>query len=382
MITIVIINLLIYNIIGDKVKGLYIHIPFCKSICSYCDFTKRVSSNENYIRYIDRLLSEIDSYKENLFNVDTVYIGGGTPNVLPLNLLEKLFIKIKPYLDKSIENSIELNPELIDEDLCKLLSKYNFNRVSIGVESINDNSIKLLNRHHNRFDVINSVNYLRKNGIDNINIDMIFGIPNTCMNDLLDDLNFVLSLNPNHISYYSLIVEDNTILKYKIDNGLIKVLDDDLIADMYDYIKKELNKNNYKHYEISNFAKEGYESKHNRIYWNLDEYIGVGLGASGYLNGYRYDNTKNFKAYFKHFKENDEYLTIEDKKNEFMMLGLRLIDGVSSKRYYELFKSSIFDDFKVIDKLVNKGLLEINDDKIRIPYDKIFLANLVWSEFV
>ena len=373
---------MLYNLYGEIMKGLYIHIPFCKSICTYCDFTKRVSNENNFIKYINRLSEEIDSYNDNLFSIDTVYIGGGTPNVLSLDLLEKLFIKINAILMKSKENTIELNPELITNDLCILLKKYNFNRVSLGIQTINDKSIKLLNRHHNKNDIINSFNLLRKNGIENINCDLIFGIPNTNINDIKNDLDFILNLNPTHISYYSLILEDKTILKYQVDNNLIKMLDDDLVADMYDYIKDRLKLNNYIHYEISNFAKYGYESIHNKIYWNTDEYIGVGLGASGYLTGYRYDNNTDLKAYFKAFRNDSYKLTINDKKNEFMMLGLRLVNGVSIKRYNELFNSNIFDDFKVIGDLIKKNLLVIDNDNIKIKYDKLFLANQVWSEFV
>ena len=363
-------------------KGLYIHIPFCKSICSYCDFAKRVSSLEFYNNYIDRLLSEIDSYKGNLFDVDTVYIGGGTPNVLPLNLLEKLFTKIEDVLVKSKENSIELNPELVTNELCMLLNKYNFNRVSLGVQTVNDNSIKILNRHHTKDDIIRSFDLLHSNNINNINVDLIFGIPNTDINDVRDDLDFILKLNPTHISYYSLIIEDKTILKYQIDNGLYKVLDDDKISDMYDYIRKRLKNEGYIHYEISNFAKEGYYSKHNMKYWDIDEYIGVGLAASGYIDGERYYNNSDLKAYFSDFKEYSDKLTINDQKNEFMMLGLRLIGGVSISKYNKKFNSNIFDDFEVINELIKKNLLEVVDDKIRIPYDKLFIANIVWSEFV
>jgi len=364
-----------------SLKGLYIHIPFCKSICTYCDFTKRVSNEQMYIKYINRLIEEIDSYSNKLFNIDSIYIGGGTPNSIPTYLLEKLFIKIKDLLNKSKENTIELNPELINEDLCKLLKKYNFNRISLGIQTIDDKSIKLLNRHHNKQIIENAFELLRNENINNINTDMIFGIPNTNLDDLKNDLEFILKLNPNHISYYSLIIEDKTILKYQIDNKIIKPLDDDLIADMYDYIKSRL-KDNYHHYEISNFAKKGYESIHNLKYWNLDEYIGIGLGASGYIDNIRYDNTHDLKAYFNDFIEYSDKLTIQEKKNEFMMLGLRLVDGISISKYNELFKSNIFDDFKIIEDLKNKGLLEIENNNIKIPDDKLFLANLVWSEFV
>ena len=363
-------------------RGLYIHIPFCKSICTYCDFTKRVSNENIFEKYIDRLILEIDSYKENLFNIDTVYIGGGTPNILSIRLLEKLFNRISGILSDSKENTIELNPELVTDELCKLLNKYNFNRVSLGVQTVKDESIKLLNRHHNKNDIINSFKYLRNNNINNINCDLIFGIPNTNINDVKNDLDFILSLDPTHISYYDLIIEDKTILKFMIDNNKIEKIDDDIEADMYDYIKNRLKNSLYHHYEISNFSKPGYESIHNMIYWNIDEYIGVGLGASGNIKNQRIDNTKDLKVYLKDFKREISEIDIETRKSEFMMLGLRLVDGISINRYKELFNSSIFDDFKNIDDLVNKKLIEINDDKIKINDDKLFVANIIWKEFV
>ena len=361
--------------------GLYIHIPFCNSICSYCDFTKRLGNNNLYSEYMDKLIEEIDAYKNYLDKVDTVFIGGGTPNVIPLELLEKLFIKIAPALNHSIESTIELNPELITDDLCKLLYKYKFNRISIGVETINDNSIKLLNRHHTKNDIIQAFNLLRNNNLTNINCDLIFGIPYTTINDVKNDLEFILSLKPTHISYYDLIIENKTILKHKIDIGEIEVLDEDLEADMYDYINEKLEDNNYHHYEISNYAKDGFESMHNMIYWNVDNYIGVGMGASGYLNDIRYDNNTNINAYFKAFTKNTSKISIEMKKKEFMMLGLRLVDGISTTRYKNLFNSDPFSDFD-LEKLIKKGLIEVKDDYIRIPKDKLFIANIIWSEFL
>ena len=364
-------------------RGLYIHIPFCKSICSYCDFTKRLGDNLIYEKYIDRLIEEIDSYKDELINIKTVYIGGGTPNVLPLELLERLFIKIKPYLDNSIENSIELNPELITRDLAKLLNKYKFNRVSLGVETIDPEAIKLLNRHHTKQDIYNSFRYLKDNNISNINCDLIFGIPYTDLNTLKNDLDFIIHQEPTHISCYSLIIENKTILKHKIDKGVITPLDDDLISDMYDYINTKLKSYGYNHYEISNYAITNHESIHNKIYWTENEYVGVGAGASGFINNTRYDNNKRLKPYFEAFRENTYELSSLDKKKEFMMLGLRLIKGVSMIDYKRMFNSSMLDDFKdEINKLLKKNLLEIVDNNIRIPYDKLFLANIVWEEFV
>ena len=366
----------------DNIKGLYIHIPFCKSICSYCDFPKRLGDNELFDEYIDKLFLELDSYENELNNIDTVYIGGGTPNILNLNQLEKLFSKIKNILFKSKENTIELNPELITNDLCKLLNKYNFNRVSIGIESPDDKIIKFLNRHHKKEDIINSFKYLRNNNINNINCDLIFGIPNTNINDVKEDLSFILSLNPTHISYYDLIIEDRTLLSYLVKNKKIEPLDPDLEADMYDYINKILKEAGYNHYEVSNYAKENFESIHNMIYWTYDDYIGIGMAASSKINNVRHTNQSTIKAYFEAFCNEYDNLSIENQKTEFMVLGLRMLKGISIKEYERLFKSSPFDDFKFINKLIDDGLLVLDNNYLRIPENKMFIANVVWREFI
>lgn len=362
-------------------KGLYIHIPFCKTICSYCDFPKIIAKKDIHYTYINQLIEEIDSYNKELNNIDTIYIGGGTPNSIELELLDKLLSKIDILLANSIENTIELNPELITEDLTQILSKHNINRVSLGVQTINESAIKLLNRHHTKDDVINGIRILKKYNIENINVDFIFGIPNTNMSDLKTDLDFILSLPITHISYYSLILEDKTVFMHLYNNDKLDMLDDDLIADMYEYVCKSLKNNNFHHYEISNFAKPGYESKHNMIYWNTDEYIGVGSGAAGYLNGYRYQNNRIVNHYLNNYINEKEFIDTLEAKKEFFMLGLRLVDGVSINEYKSRFNSDPFADFN-LNELINLKLLEIDNDKIKIAYDKLFVANLVFERFV
>lgn len=363
-------------------RGLYIHIPFCKKVCSYCDFPKIVAKNEEeQNEYITALIKEIEDNKNELKNIKTVYIGGGTPNALSLNLLEKLFIKIDKYLKKSIENTIELNPELVTVELCDLLNKYHFNRVSLGVQTIKNDSIDLLNRRHKKEDVINAINMLKHSNINNINIDLMFGIPKTNLEDVKNDIDFVISLDITHISYYSLILEDKTIFKHLYNNKELELLDDDLIADMYDYINNKLEQNGFKHYEISNYAKNGYESVHNKLYWNTNEYVGVGCGAAGYIKPYRYSNHRILSRYLKYREEERSFIDIHDEKQEFMMLGLRLCDGVSITEYKNRFNSNVFDDFD-LDKIINKNLIEIENDYIKIKKDKLFIANIVFEEFV
>ena len=362
-------------------RGLYIHIPFCKSICSYCDFPKIIATEDKKNLYINKLLDEIDSYEEELTNIKTVYIGGGTPNSININLLEKLFNKIDKYLKKSIENTIELNPELVTKELCQLLKKYNFNRVSLGVQTINNDSIKLLNRHHKKEDIINAVNLLKEADINNINVDLMFGIPNTNLNNIKDDIDFVISLDITHISYYSLILEEKTVFMHLYNQNKLQLLDDDLIADMYDYINIKLEENGFNHYEISNYSKNGYESIHNKIYWETNEYVGVGCGAAGYINNVRYSNNYILSRYLENYCEEKTYIDIKEQKNEYMMLGLRLCNGVSISEYNKRFKSNLFDDFN-LDKLLKNNLIEIDDDFIKIKKDKLFIANIIFEEFV
>lgn len=363
-------------------RGLYIHIPFCKTICSYCDFPKRLGNNDLFEKYIDRLILEIKHYQNELNDIDTVYIGGGTPNILPIHLLEKLFLNIEKYLITSKENSIELNPELITDELAKLLHKYHFNRISIGIQTMKNESIKLLNRHHYDKDIINSFKYLRDNGINNINCDFIFGIPNTNLEDVKYDLDYILKFKPTHISYYALIIEEHTKLYLDIKNHKLEEISDDLEASMYEYINERLKMEGYIHYEVSNYAKLGYESIHNKLYWTENEYVGVGLGASGFINKKRYLNNLGIDSYLKNFIKEENYIDINEEKKEFMMLGLRLLKGIDVKEYEIRYKNSPIIDFPIINDLVSRNLLKIENNHIKIPEDKIFLGNIVWREFI
>ena len=362
-------------------KGLYVHIPFCKTICTYCDFPKLISKSIEHEKYIDRLIEEINEYHNHIQNLTSIYIGGGTPNAISLPLLEKLLEKLSPYSEGVYEYSIELNPELVTYELVQLLRRYNINRVSLGVQTVNEKSIKLLNRHHNKDIVRNAVNLLINEGITNINADMIFGIPYTTLDDVKDDLNFILDLPVTHISYYSLIVEERTVLKHKIDKKEIEEIDDDLIADMYEYISDKLEAKEFIHYEISNYAKEGFESKHNLLYWTQEDYIGVGASAVGFIKNKRYANHHILSKYYNEYVCDIEDLTIKELKQEYMMLGLRKLNGVSITEYENKFGSSMFVDFNLVKHIDNKFLI-IENDRIYISKDKIFQSNVVFEEFV
>ena len=278
--------------------SVYIHIPFCSNICSYCDFSK-MYYNKNYVdKYLDELEKEIKSrYKKEI--VKTLYIGGGTPSSLDLEQLERLFQKISIFnLDKNCEFTIEANVENLDLDKIDLLKNNNVNRISLGVQTFDNDNLIYLNRKHTKEDVFNTINLLKENNINNINIDLIYGIDND-IDKVKTDIKYFLKLNIPHISCYSLIIEENTLLKYNNTN----YIDEDTEYEMYKYIEKTLEENGYKHYEISNYAKEGYESKHNLGYWDNEYYYGFGLSSVSFIDNYRINNTKNLTKYL-----NGEYI--------------------------------------------------------------------------
>lgn len=358
-------------------KGLYIHIPFCKHICSYCDFPKKIAyNNEQIDKYLNKLIEEINELNNEDF--DTIYIGGGTPNSLNDSNLKYLLKNIYNKKIKYKEYTIECNPELITKEQVLLFKKYGINRVSLGVQTFNDKGLKLLNRHHNESDIINSVNILKENGINNINIDLIYGYFNETIDDLKYDLEMINKLNITHVSCYTLILEKNTLL-YKLHKE--KELNEDLIADMMDYTYKYLAKIGFNHYEISNFAKDRYESLHNLKYWNKNDYIGLGMGATSSINNKRITNSYLINNYLKNKDKYIEYLNIDDLKKEFIIMGLRKIKGILKEDYYNRFNSKINDDFNY-KKLIDLKLLEEDDKSLKLTYKGLFLANIVFEEFI
>ena len=362
-------------------KGLYIHIPFCSSICSYCDFPKMVAKESTKHEYLAYVLKELEAYKSDLFSIRSVYIGGGTPNSLSDADLEELFKALQPYFEESKENTIEINSELFSKHQAELFKAYGIIRVSFGVHTLQPKLISAIQRKHTKSLVFQAIKWLLEVGITNINIDMMYGLPGQTLQDVKKDVEEVLALPIAHISYYSLILEEKTILHYQLKHNQISIPDDDLVADMAIYITQALEKNQFKQYEISNYARIGSESIHNLGYWNCEEYIGVGASACGYLHSRRYKNQSILSRYYIEPKEEEEVISLEEAKKEFMMLGLRKLAGVSISTYYEKFKTYPEEDFE-LDKLFHLGLLEKEKDIIRIKRDKILLANLVFEEFV
>ncbi|HJJ17628.1 MAG TPA: radical SAM family heme chaperone HemW [Bacilli bacterium] len=359
-------------------KSAYIHIPFCKSICSYCDFCKMNYQKEWIEVYLDVLKEEIEEKYADEY-LDTIYIGGGTPSCLSKEELNKLFDIIKIFnLNEEYEFTFECNVNDITEELLNILKENQVNRLSIGVESFNNNNLKLIERKHTFEDALTKINLVKNYGFNNINVDLIYALPEETLSTVKKDINQLLKLDIPHISTYSLIIEEHTKLKIK---G-IKEIDQDLDAKMYEYIVKKLTNNNYNHYEISNFAKKGYESRHNLTYWNNEYYYGFGLGAHGYVHGVRYENTRSFHDYL-----NGNYILEENilSKQQIMenelMLGLRKTKGINLNEFFNKYDINLQDVFDIKPLLKTKDLIYKNGN-IFVNPSKLYVMNEILLKLI
>lgn len=380
-----------------KNLGIYIHIPFCKRKCNYCDFISYSKNEEIQKHYIDSLIKSIENTKkQNNFEkyiVNTIYIGGGTPSYIDSNLIVKVIEKIKEVfvVSEQVEITIEINPGTITREKLLAYKACNINRISIGCQAIQDELLIMLGRIHNYEEFLYSYKLVKEVGFENINVDLMLGLPKQKMKDIENSVIEVLKLNPKHFSVYSLIVEEGTELEKKISLGELELPKEKNERLMYKKIKKILEKNNYKHYEISNFAKENFESKHNLACWNQEEYIGFGLASHSYFDNKRFSNIENLEDYIRNIKNNEfeknivihEIQTEEDKKKEYMLLGLRKIEGVSISEFEQKFRINPLFYFRFeISKLEEKGLLEVDLDNIKLTKKGLDFANQVWEEFV
>lgn len=355
----------------DKtIKSVYIHIPFCKNICSYCDFCKNYYSENIAGNYLDSLKCEInDIYKNEI--LDTLYIGGGTPSCLSNKNLRKLFEIINIFkLSKTYEFTFECNYEDINEEMLQYLKNNRVNRISIGLQTFNDKFSGILQRNINKKEMIKKIE-LSKKYFDNINLDFMYGFNNETIDDIKSDLDDFIKLKVSHISTYSLIVCDNTKL---IINGY-KSINEDIESDMYKIIVNTLKDNGYNHYELSNFSKKGFESKHNITYWNNSNYYGFGAGASGFIGDVRYDNTKSVFNYInKKRVMYKEIISKEQMLKDEVMLSLRLTTGINKNKFfdkYHLDLKKVFD----IKEIIASGFLAEDKSNIFIPSKYLFVSN-------
>lgn len=376
----------------QKELGIYIHIPFCKGKCYYCDFTSYTSQSEEKIAsYIRQVIKEMNLYDFSKYHVTTIYIGGGTPSFIDEKYIEQLMKELKIRLLKNetkwedIEITIEVNPGTITRQKLERYKKVGINRLSIGLQSTKDKILKQIGRIHNYQDFIQTYELASKIGFDNINVDLMIGLPNQTIQEVKETLEEIKRLQPNHVSIYSLIVEEKTKISELLNKGKLQLPKEELERQMYWYVKNTLELNGYQHYEISNFAKKGKESNHNKNCWEQKEYIGLGVTAHSYLDGVRFSNQDFLELEQWDFSDKiiEEKQTLEEKRKEYMLLGLRKIEGVSICSFKEKYGANpLFMFQKELNKLVKQGLLIVDGDWIRLTNKGLDFANLVWEEFV
>ena len=371
-----------------KPTSAYVHIPFCTQICYYCDFSKVFIKNQPVDSYLEHLIEEYHSY--DIKKLRTLYIGGGTPTALSAPQLAFLLEKLTDKLDLSYleELTIEANPGDLDEEKIAVLKDSPVNRVSLGVQTFNDRMLKQIGRSHSEKDIYENIANLKKAGFDNISIDLIYALPKQTMEDVKTNVAKAIALDIPHMSLYSLILENHTVFMNRMRRGKLPLPKEDLEAEMFEYIIAELEKAGFEHYEISNFSKPGFESRHNLMYWDNAEYYGIGAGASGYVDGVRYKNHGPIRHYLQaveagNARVQEEVLTLKEKMEEEMFLGLRKKSGVSKKRFEEKFGLSFEDQYgSVVSELTEQGLLVPDRDIVRMTKQGLFLGDTVAEKFI
>lgn len=375
----------------DKIS-LYIHIPFCAQKCLYCDFPSFARKDHLRKAYIEALNKEIISLREkhNNLEINTIFIGGGTPSVLEADELECLLKEVaKLNMAKDIEYSMECNPGNLTEEKLEVMKNYGVNRISMGLQAKQDNLLKGLGRIHNYKTFKENFLLAKKVGFNNINVDLMFGLPNQRLNEWEETLREIISLEPAHISAYSLIIEEGTAFYNLYENDKLKLPTEEEERKMYHLAKKILEENGFNQYEISNYAKEGKECRHNLAYWNMDNWIGVGSAAASYINGKRIKNISSVEEYINSINEKGEAVEeiINNSKNdnmeEFMFMGLRKINGIDENEFKNRFSMNINDVYgEILNKYIDEGLLIRDSGRIFLSEKGIEISNIIMADFL
>ncbi|HGD2918661.1 TPA: radical SAM family heme chaperone HemW [Streptococcus agalactiae] len=371
-----------------KPTSAYVHIPFCTQICYYCDFSKVFIKNQPVDAYLQALIREFRSY--DITELRTLYIGGGTPTSISAVQLDYLLTELSRDLNLNTleEFTIEANPGDLTVDKIEVLQKSAVNRVSLGVQTFNDKHLKRIGRSHNEAQIYSTIDALKTAGFQNISIDLIYALPGQTMDDVRSNVAKALSLNIPHLSLYSLILEHHTVFMNKMRRGKLHLPTEDLEAEMFEYIISEMERNGFEHYEISNFTKPGFESRHNLMYWDNVEYYGVGAGASGYLDGIRYRNRGPIQHYLKGGSEgnarlSEEVLSKNEMMEEELFLGLRKKEGVSIGKFEQRFGTSFEKRYgQIVQELQSDGLLKENNGFIQMTKKGLFLGDTVAEKFI
>lgn len=373
--------------------GIYVHIPFCVKKCNYCDFYSIRWDEKLEKTFVECAVKEIKMYKEygEKYSVDTIYIGGGTPSIIKDNsiylIINEIYKSFK--VDDNTELSIEANPKNINKEKLENYRGFNINRISIGIQSLNDTVLKTIGRIHDKEDAIKSIMIAQDLGFTNINSDIMFNIPGQTISNVLSTISKIIELEVPHISFYSLKVEENTPFFYMVNNNQIKMPEEAIEREMYYAGRGEMGKNNIYQYEISNFAKIGYECKHNIKYWMHEPYIGIGPAAHSYINECRYNNIANINKYFKCILNdeqaiiNKETIDYKEKMFEYIILRLRMKQGFYLSDFNKTFKVDFFDIYKdILKELLDFKLIEISKDNIRLTQRGIDVSNYVFTKFL
>lgn len=389
--------------------SLYIHIPFCVRKCGYCDFLSEPADEKARDRYVQALLMEIECYRGTETadrKIKTLYIGGGTPSILSVNQLDCIIQKIKCTFNfcDDIEASMEMNPGTASKEKCRALYQMGINRLSIGLQSTNDMELKTLGRIHSYEDFLNTYTWCREAGFQNINVDLMAALPYQTVESYTTGLRKIIRLAPEHISAYSLILEEGTPFYQKYNSGCYPLPDEEQERLMYRETEQILAQAGYERYEISNYAKKGYACRHNLVYWQGGDYLGLGLGSSSYMDGVRFHNTTDFNTYVNQgaYIEDREELSVQAKMEEFMFLGLRVMAGVSGTEFEKRFGKTMEDVYgDVLRKHEEEGLLQIerkedrkeaaaaepakgktNIEKVMLTTNGVDVSNYVFADFL
>lgn len=376
------------------IQSAYIHIPFCHHICHYCDFNKVYFKQQPVDEYIEMLIKEMNHARQkgNGEQLKTIFIGGGTPTALTATQLDRLLEGITLALlpsNELIEFAVEANPGELSLDKLKVLKNAGVNRLSIGVQSFNDELLKKIGRVHRKEDVFRTIEQAEQVGFNNMSIDLMYGLPGQTIDHFKDSLATAFTLNVKHFSAYSLIVEPKTVFYNLMQKGKLSLPPQELEAQMYEVSMEQMEKHGFKQYEISNYAIPGYESNHNLTYWNNDYYYGFGAGAHGYLNGVRTSNIGPIKKYMEQIEQTGEAynsknaVSNEEGMEEEMFLGLRKTAGVNKEMFYKKFQVQMENVFsEQINKLVKQGLIINEEQAIKLTHQGKLLGNEVFQEFI
>lgn len=369
-------------------KGLYIHIPFCRSRCPYCDFYSLKSDETHMDLYCDALIDEIctgrrtkEFTSDTDMRFDTVYFGGGTPSVIGAERLCRILDAIKKHyaVAENAEITAECNPSTVNDEFFSILSKGGFNRISLGLQSAVDKERRSLGRLADKNKVADVIDAARKSSIENISLDVMLGVPEQTVESLDETIDFLLSTDIPHISAYMLSIEEGTVFHKRLDS--LNLPDEEAVCDMYSHLAGRLVQNGYEHYEISNFAKTGYESRHNTKYWECEEYLGIGAAAHSFINGRRFYFSADAQAF-----ENGETAVFDDfggDSDEYIMLGLRLKKGISANRYKVRFGSELPCSFiNNADKFINSGHMTTDGNTFSLTPEGMLISNYIISNLL